>query len=211
MSGGGYYYGGYYYGGYDDGGYGDDDFYDDGYGIGYDENNYYVNYDVEDYNNYVDEEIPYYNGYLGKKFQRNFIEENYDENEYDDDDEEEEDSYEFNCETGEIGEEIVYNDIKKLKHKGKIEWMNKDCESFKPYDFIIKKGNKIIYIDAKSTVCEKFNDPLPIISQNEEEFIFNLMPNERYYIARVYNARSENPTIEYFNAVTLEKVNKKDF
>ncbi len=33
--------------------------------------------------------------------------------------------------------------------------MNKKGESFEPYDFKIIKGNKIIYIDAKSTVFEK--------------------------------------------------------
>ena len=32
--------------------------------------------------------------------------------------------------------------------------------------------------------------------------------NERYYIARVYDARSENPKIVYYDAVTSEKVSK---
>ena len=151
---------------------------------------------------------------LGKKNKRDIIEDEGDDNdenehneenevdEYDDDDDEdeennegeeeedeenEEDSYEFNCETGEIGEEIVYKDIKEIKHKGKIEWTNKDGESFKPYDFVIKKGNKTIYIDAKSTVCEKGNDPLPIISENEQEFINTKNSKKRLKIKKSGN------------------------
>ena len=69
--------------------------------------------------------------------------------------------------------------------------MNKNGESFKPYDFSFKKGDKTIYIDAKSTVFEKGDDPLPIISENEQEFINNLKSNEKYIIARVFDARGK--------------------
>ena len=49
---------------------------------------------------------------------------------------------------------------------------------------------------------------MPIISKNEQEFINNLKGNERYYIAKVYDARSENPKIVYHDAITSEKVSK---
>ena len=212
-------------GGYDDGGYDDDGDYDDDECEDGDD-------DDGDNENNGDEDN---DKYLGKKTKRDSCEKNYsknakneddedDENDNDeegdeddedeegdeeDDEEENEDSYEFNCETGEIGEEIVYKDLKGLKNRGKIEWMNKDGESFKPYDFSFKKGNKTIYVDAKATVCDKENDPQPIISENQQEFIDNLKPNERYYIARVNDARSKNPEITYFDAETSEKVNLK--
>ena len=135
-----------------------------------------------------------------------------DEEEEDDneDEDEEQDSYEYNCETGDIGEKIIHDDLKKSKNIGKINWMNKKEESFKPYDFKFKKGKKTIYIDAKSTVFEKEDAPLPIVSENEQEFIDNLKKNQRYYIARVFNARSDNPKIVYYNAKTMKKVSKSE-
>ena len=41
-----------------------------------------------------------------------------------------------------------------------------------------------------------------------QEFIDNLKKNERYYIARVFDARGEKPKIIYYDAQTLEKVSK---
>ena len=230
MSDGGYDDGGYDDGGYDDGGYGDDDGYEDGgedYGEEYEDED-----DYEDSEEYEDEHDP---KLLGKKIKRDINVEKQslneegdedDEGEEDEDDEEEEDegeeddeegaeeddedSYKFNRETGDIGEEIVYKDLKGLKGREKIDWMNKDGESFKPYDFCFKKGNKTYYVDAKATIFEKGEDPDPTITENEQEFIDNLKTNERYIIARVYNARSENPTIKYFDAQTLKKVDLKN-
>ena len=121
---------------------------------------------------------------------------------------EEQDSYDFNCVTGDIGEKIVYNELKNNKSSGKIDWKNKNEESYLPYDFKIKKGNRTIYIDAKSTVYEKGEDPMAIITPSEQEFIDNLKPKEKYYIARVTDARGENPKVTYYDARTLEKVPK---
>ena len=224
---------GYDDGGYDDGGY-DDEGYDDEYGDG--NNNDYEEEDYDEEEEQYKKNYGKTNKiFLGKKTKRDENEKYYkedkengeddedDEDDEDEDDEEdnevndddsedggdgEEDSYEFNCETGEIGEEIVYKNLKGLKHKGKIKWMNKDGESFLPYDFVFKKGNKTIYVDAKSTIYEKGNDPELVISQNEEEFINKLKPNEKYYIGRVYDARSENPKIVYYDARTREKVDE---
>ena len=161
------------------------------------------------------------NNYLGKKINRDIEESsNLNENDGDEDSEgeegedgsnegrEEQDSYDFNCETGDIGEKIVYDELKYNKSSGKINWMNKKEESYLPYDFKIKKGNKTIYIDAKSTVYEKGEDPMPIITPSEQEFIDNLKPNERYYIARVFDARGKNPKVNYYDAKTMEKVPK---
>ena len=129
---------------------------------------------------------------------------NYDKNSSEDS----QDSYEFNCQTGDIGEKIVYDDLKNNKKSEKITWTNKKGESFEPFDFKIKKGKKTIYIDAKSTIYEKGDDPLPIITENEQNFINNLKPNEKYYIARVFNARGKNPKIKYYDAQTMKKVKK---
>ena len=117
----------------------------------------------------------------------------------------EQENYEFNCETGDIGEKLVYEDLKKKGNKN-INWMNKKGESFEPYDFCYKKRKKIIYIDAKSTVYEKGEDPFPIITSNEQDFIDNLKKNEKYIIARVFDARGENPKIVYYDAKTMKKL-----
>ena len=207
------------YGDYDDG--------DDGYD-GYDDNSEYdYGEDSDNGNDYYDErddgeeseEEGFQEKYLGRKIKRNNgneksneneddeEEENGDEEDEENEDDKEQDNYEFNCETGDIGEKIVYDDLKNNDNKIKIKWMNKNGESFKPYDFSFKKGDKTIYIDAKSTVFEKGDDPLPIISENEQEFINNLKSNEKYIIARVFDARGKNPKISYFDAKTMKKIN----
>ena len=231
MSDGGYDDGGYDDGGYDDDGYDDDDGYEEGekdYGEEYDDEE-----NEDDYEDGEEYEVEHDAKLLGKKIKRDINVEkqslNEDGDKDDEDGEEDEEgeveegeddeegaeedddnTYKFNCETGDIGEEIVYKDLKGLKGREKIDWMNKDGESYKPYDFCFKKGNKTYYVDAKATVFEKGEDPDPTITQNEQEFIDNLKPNERYIIARVYNARSENPTIKYFDAETLKKVDLKN-
>ena len=222
---------------YDDGGddYDDENDYDDEgeevdvYGDG-DDNEDGESYPNEKYQKNINKFNKQYNNekdnnYLGKKTNRDIEESNnLDENDEDEDEDddyegeegedgnnegdEEQDSYDFNCETGDIGEKIVYDELKYNKSSGKINWMNKKEESYLPYDFKIKKGNKTIYIDAKSTVYEKGEDPMPIITPSEQEFIDNLKPNERYYIARVNDARSKNPKVTYYDAKTMEKVPK---
>ena len=210
---------------------GDDDYDDEGeevdvYGDGDDDYEDEESYPKEKYQKDIKKFNKQYNNeennnYLGKKINRDIEESsNLNENDGDEDSEgeegedginegdEEQDSYDFNCETGDIGEKIVYDELKNNKSSGKINWMNKKEESYLPYDFKIKKGNKTIYIDAKSTVYEKGEDPMPIITPSEQEFIDNLKPNERYYIARVNDARSKNPKVTYYDAKTMEKVPK---
>ena len=207
------------------------------YNYGYNYNDYYYNEeDYEPY--YDDEEeYVYYNygnknnTYFGKKifrnyssnddlenfykynhknnFYNNFYKENgYFDFDFEDENDNKQDSYEFNYETGDIGEKLVYDELKNIKNLGNIKWMNKKGESFEPYDFKIIKGKKIIYIDAKSTIFEKGDDPFPIISENEQEFIINLKNNEKYYIARVFDTRGENPKIVYYDVKTMEKISK---
>ena len=214
-----------------------DDYDDYNYGYNYNNGySYYEEDDEPDFDE--EEDYGYYNYenknniYLGKKINRNYSSEDESENfynynhknnfynkfneeenenfeyDYEEEDDIYQDSYEFNCETGDIGEKLVYDDLKNIKNLGNIIWMNKKGESFEPYDFKIIKGNKIIYIDAKSTIFEKGDDPFPIISENEQEFIINLKNNENYYIARVFDARGENPKIIYYDVKTMEKISK---
>ena len=161
------------------------------------------NEDAEEENEYEEEENE--EEEENDEDEENDEEEENNEEEENDEEEEDKDSYEFNCETGDIGEKLVYDN---LKENVNIKWMNKNGESFKPYDFKFKRGKKVIYVDAKSTVFEKGEDPLPIITEKEQEFIDNLKKNERYYIARVFDARGEKPKIIYYDAQTLEKVSK---
>lgn len=85
-----------------------------------------------------------------------------------------------------------------------ILWENKNGESTKPYDFQVTKyfrvieNNKlqikeqVIYIDSKATTTsETNNEPIPFyLSPQEWDFMDKNKDN--YYIARVFNVRT-NP------------------
>ena len=89
---------------------------------------------------------------------------------------------------------------KKLKSnfKPKVHQL-KNCFSLKQLKTIsLNKEEKMNKNDAdliKSSLDKNF-------------FMRNLKPNERYYIARVFDARSKNPKVTYYDAKTMEKVPK---
>jgi hypothetical protein len=76
-----------------------------------------------------------------------------------------------------------------------VFWRNKNQTTTADHDFKVVELNKQIYIDSKATTYGKNVEKLALyISGNE----LNLMENaDRYLIARVYNATSENPTVEF--------------
>jgi hypothetical protein len=76
-----------------------------------------------------------------------------------------------------------------------VFWQNKNQTTTADHDFKVVELNKEIYIDSKATTYGKNVEKLALyISGNE----LNLMENaDKYLIARVYNATSENPTVEF--------------
>ena len=76
-----------------------------------------------------------------------------------------------------------------------VFWRNKNQTTTADHDFKVVELNKEIYIDSKATTYGKNVEKLALyISGNE----LNLMENaDKYLIARVYNATSENPTVEF--------------
>lgn len=103
--------------------------------------------------------------------------------------------------TGRRGELLIDEYLKKLLARGEIReytWMNRDEESFTPYDFqIVNKDGETLYVDVKSTGYN-FDNPV-IFSANEVEFIhscptyriFRVFEYEGHYYLRICsNARN---------------------
>ncbi|MGF1532743.1 MAG: sacsin N-terminal ATP-binding-like domain-containing protein [Bernardetiaceae bacterium] len=76
-----------------------------------------------------------------------------------------------------------------------VFWKNISEDTTADHDFKVVELNKEIYIDSKATTYGKNVEKLALyISGNE----LNLMENaDKYLIARVYNATSENPIVEF--------------
>ncbi len=76
-----------------------------------------------------------------------------------------------------------------------VFWQNKNQTTTADQDFKVVELKKEIYIDSKATTYGKNVEKLALyISGNE----LNLMENaDKYLIARVYNATSEHPTVEF--------------
>jgi hypothetical protein len=105
-----------------------------------------------------------------------------------------------NANTGNTGEEIVYNDLlmKYPKREGyEVVWASK--ESDEPcYDFEIRKsGQTICYCDAKTTQRGIANaDSIPFFMRRSQwNFLSKLDDNIPYYIARVF--QGDNGKIIY--------------
>lgn len=83
----------------------------------------------------------------------------------------------------------------KVGENVEVFWRNISENTTADHDFKVVELNKEIYIDSKATTYGKNIEKLALyISGNE----LNLMENaERYLIARVYNATSENASIEF--------------
>jgi hypothetical protein len=100
-------------------------------------------------------------------------------------------------EIGFKGEELVNKYLNKQKELGNIEkyeWLNKDGESGKPYDFTIEeKSGNVVYIDVKSTTND-FNRAMHF-SVNEIEFVSNGLGEKTYHIYRVCGIKEEK---QYF-------------
>ncbi|MBX2890639.1 MAG: DUF3883 domain-containing protein [Saprospiraceae bacterium] len=114
---------------------------------------------------------------------------------------------------GKQGELVVFEKLKQIYTKkynqsatetetgfkvgGSIEvfWRNKNQTTTADHDFKVVELNKEIYIDSKATTYGKNVEKLALyISGNE----LNLMESaDKYLIARVYNATSENASVEF--------------
>jgi hypothetical protein len=62
-----------------------------------------------------------------------------------------------------------------------IDWVNKDGESGKPYDFKVIIGEEEFYVDVKATKGRYNNDVF--LSKREKEFSSSI---NNYYVARLY-------------------------
>ncbi|AMM51216.1 hypothetical protein TH61_08555 [Rufibacter sp. DG15C] len=123
-------------------------------------------------------------------------------------------SQEVREDVGRWCEEFVFEYLKSNKNIGtEIFWLNKEGESGKPYDFIIKDNGIEKFIDVKGTPSD--NKDIIYLSPNEWTFMFN--KGESYAIYRVYNAGNnarieiiENPSgllqagIIFPNPITLQ-------
>lgn len=93
-------------------------------------------------------------------------------------------------ETGEYGENLVYNDLRK-KYKSsdnyEVIWTSKKGEA--RFDFEVKlKGKTVFYVDAKTTMRGISNsDSIPFFMRNSQwEFLPTINNDIKYLIARVF-------------------------
>jgi hypothetical protein len=88
-----------------------------------------------------------------------------------------------------------------------VFWRNKNQTTTADHDFKVVELKKEIYIDSKATTYGKNVEKLALyISGNE----LNLMENaDKYLIARVYNATSENPSVEFLR-LQIDNVTNRD-
>ncbi|WP_375558595.1 sacsin N-terminal ATP-binding-like domain-containing protein [Bernardetia sp. OM2101] len=103
------------------------------------------------------------------------------------------------------GEEFVNKELNKY-FKNRVKWLNENGEAGNPYDFIIytdeTKSQMLFYVDAKSTSTgEDFSNSIPFFIMQSE---WNLIKrgNSKYVVARVFNATSSNPSVEYVDLKT---------
>jgi len=109
-----------------------------------------------------------------------------------------------NSETGEYGENLVYNDLR-LKYKPtdnyEIIWASKKGEA--KFDFEVKqKGKTVLYVDAKTTMRGIANsDSIPFFMRNSQwEFLPKIESDVKYLIARVFK---KDDTIRYLQIKTI--------
>lgn len=114
---------------------------------------------------------------------------------------------------GKKGEMIVFEKLKQIysnkynqpvietkrgcKIDGSVEiiWRNKSENTTANHDFKVLDSNKEIYIDSKATPYNKNVEKVALyVSGNELELMEKA---EKYLIARVYNATSENSSVEF--------------
>ena len=97
---------------------------------------------------------------------------------------------------GKAGEDRFYEYLKLILDPTVCEilWMNKLHESGQPYDFIIKIGLKVFYVDVKATKGNYLNDVY--MSKREVKFSESI-PN--YYIARLYEWETDKGKLKAGN------------
>ncbi len=114
---------------------------------------------------------------------------------------------------GKQGELVVFEKLKKIFTKKynqvatetetgfkvgnnvEVFWRNKDQTTTADHDFKILELNNELYIDSKATTYGKNVEKLALYISGSE---LNLMENaDKYLIARVYNATSENTSVEF--------------
>jgi hypothetical protein len=102
------------------------------------------------------------------------------------------------------GEEFLYHKLVEKFGESRVKWLNKDSESFSPYDFSVSDndGKEYLYIDAKTTSTEESRaDRIPFYVGNSE---WNFSENEdHYYLARVFRIRTETPRVKFLKLVRL--------
>jgi len=109
-----------------------------------------------------------------------------------------------NSETGEYGENLVFNDLRqKYKQSDSYEviWASKKGEA--RFDFEIKhKGRTVLFVDAKTTMRGISNsDSIPFFMRNSQwDFLPTIETEVKYLIARVF--KKEN-TIKYLQINTF--------
>ncbi len=91
--------------------------------------------------------------------------------------------------------EVWVNEMLKKKHAKNrdhitVEWMNEQSESGLPFDFKIVEGDRVDFIEVKSTI--RANQESFPVSYNELMFAQDNQDN--FHIYRLYNAGSDDPT-----------------
>lgn len=84
-----------------------------------------------------------------------------------------------------------------------VDWPNQTRESFKPYDFVVKRNGVITYIEVKGTTSLQKD----IIYLSAAEWHWMLKHGECYSIFRVYGAQSAVPSIEEISAPGVKILN----
>lgn len=105
---------------------------------------------------------------------------------------------------GREGEEFVYHELVDKFGESRVKWLNKDSESFSPYDFVVldNDGKENLYIDAKATPNEESSaDRIPFFVGKSE---WNYSENkDNYYLARVFRIRTATPRVKFLKFVRL--------
>lgn len=93
---------------------------------------------------------------------------------------------------GKWAEEFVEGLLIQKYPTAKITWMNKEIESYKPYDFVLEYDGVISFIDVKGT--PSLTKDLVYLSSKEWEFMMS--KGELYSLYRVYGTDSQQPTVK---------------
>ena len=109
-----------------------------------------------------------------------------------------------NSETGEFGENLVFNDLRKKFNQAnnyEVIWASKKGEA--RFDFeVIHKGKTVLFVDAKTTMRGISNsDSIPFFMRNSQwDFLPTIEIEVKYLIARVF--KKEN-VIKYLQINTF--------